>query len=115
MKTAYETLTELAPLFNNQCRVMLTGFTPKGFTIHHIKEIENDVLYKNYKGNRDRYLNDLKPLVEDCPERFALVTNPIHTKLDGIKNGITRLKIDNRRRFCDLAMETVRHQGRKKK
>ena len=71
--------------------------------------------YKHYKGNRNQYYNDLEPLVKDWPERFALITNPIHTKLDGIRNGITRLKIDNRRRFCDLAMETERHQGRKKK
>jgi hypothetical protein len=111
MKTATQILSELAETcFNNQCCVTLKEFRPHGFVIHHVREIEDDVLWKYYpkspKG-RDRYYNDLRPLVESDPSRFALVTNPIHNKLDNKRNGITRLKMDNRKRFCDLALRTI--------
>ncbi len=116
MKSSYEVLAELAPLFNSECYVLHTKFKPKGFTLHHIEEIENDVLRRNYKSNNwvndmNNYYHDLKPLVEDQPERFALITNPIHRKLD-MRGGVTRLLMDNRVRFCDLALRTI-HRRKK--
>lgn len=96
--------------FNNRCEVTLESFQDKGFVIHHVEEIEKDVLRSQFpKGikGRDQYLNALKPLVENDPSRFALIKNGIHTKLDHKRNGVTRLKMENRKRFCDLAMRTI--------
>lgn len=96
--------------FNNRCEVTLETFKDVGFVIHHIREIENDVLRSQFpKGakGRDQYLTTLKPLVEDDPTRFALIKNGIHTKLDHKRNGVTRLKMENRIRFCDLALRTI--------
>ena len=96
--------------FNNRCEVTLESFQDKGFVIHHIREIEKDVLRSQFpKGikGRDQYLNTLKPLVESDPSRFALIKNGIHTKLDHKRNGVTRLKMENRKRFCDLALRTI--------
>ena len=96
--------------FNNRCEVTLEPFQDKGFVIHHVEEIEKDVLRSQFpKGNkgRDEYLTKLKPLVEKDPSRFALIKNGIHTKLDHKRNGVTRLKMENRKRFCDLAMRTI--------
>ena len=96
--------------FKNRCEVTLEPFQDKGFVIHHIVEIEKDVLRSQFpKGNkgREQYLNKLKPLVESDPSRFALIKNGIHTKLDHKRNGVTRLKMENRKRFCDLAMRTI--------
>lgn len=96
--------------FNNRCQVTLETFKDKSFVIHHIREIENDVLRSQFpKGikGRDSYLTALKPLVERDPSRFALVKNGIHTKLDHVRNGVTRLKMENRIRFCDLALKTI--------
>ena len=96
--------------FKNRCEVTHEPFQDKGFVIHHVREIENDVLRSQFpKGvkGRDLYLNALKPLVESDPSRFALIKNGIHTKLDHKRNGVTRLKMENRKRFCDLALRTI--------
>ena len=105
--------------FKNRCEVTLEPFNDKGFVIHHVREIEKDVLRSQFpKGNKGRelYLNALKPLVEKDPSRFALIKNGIHTKLDHKRNGVTRLKMENRKRFCDLAMRTIHiKRGKNKK
>lgn len=96
--------------FNNRCEVTHEPFQEKGFVIHHVQEIENDVLRSQFpKGEKGRYeyLKALKPLVEKDPSRFALIKNGIHTKLDHKRNGVTRLKMENRVRFCDLALRTI--------
>ena len=104
--------------FKSRCQVTLEPFQDKGFTIHHIREITNDVLRSQFpKGNkgREEYLNALKPLVEKDPSRFALIKNGIHIKLDHRRNGVTRLKMENRKRFCDLAMKTIHNRKIKAK
>ena len=91
-------------------------FRSNGFTLHHVEEIEGDVLRKNYNHDfkgMSQYYTDLEKLVEDRPERFALITNPIHHKLDNTRSGITRLKLENRIRFCDLALRTVHLRAKK--
>lgn len=106
--------------FNNRCQVTLEKFKKRGFVIHHVKElVKGEVLRRNYpNGEKGRaiYLKDLYPLVEEdynmfknMPEhrRYALIKNPIHTKLDHVRNGVTRLEMGKRERFCDLALRTV--------
>jgi hypothetical protein len=119
LKSKLEVMSELAPLFDNRCYVTHKPFSSKGFTIHHIEEIENDVLRSNYRSNNyvndmNQYYTDLQSLVEENPNRFAMITNPIHRKLDGYRVGVTRLKMENRVRFCDLALRTVHLRGKKK-
>lgn len=119
MESSKEIMSYLAKkYFNNRCQVTLETFKDKGFVIHHIREIEKDVLRINYpqtpKGRED-YLNDLKPLVEKDPSRFALLKNSIHNKLDNKRNGITRLKMENRVRFCELALKTIHIKKSNKK
>lgn len=104
--------------FNNRCEVTHEPFQEKGFVIHHVREIENDVLRTQFpKGEKGRfeYLKALKPLVEKDPSRFALIKNGIHTKLDHKRNGVTRLKMENRIRFCDLALRTIHLKKKKPK
>ena len=107
--------------FKNRCEVTHEPFQDKGFVIHHVREIENDVLRSQFpKGvkGRDLYLNALKPLVESDPSRFVLIKNGIHTKLDHKRNGVTRLKMENRKRFCDLALRTIhlkKHKNKRKR
>ena len=119
MESSNEIMSYLArKYFNNRCRVTLETFKTKGFVIHHIREINNDVLRSQFaKGEKGRteYLNALKPLVERDPTRFALIKNGIHTKLDHKRNGVTRLKMENRIRFCELALETIHIKKRKGK
>ena len=111
LKSSTEIMQYLArKYFKNRCEVTLETFKPKGFVIHHIREINNDVLRSQFpKGEKGRfeYLKKLMPLVEKDPSRFALIKNGIHTKLDHKRNGVTRLKMENRKRFCDLAMRTI--------
>lgn len=104
--------------FNNRCEVTLEEYKPKGFVIHHIREIKNDVLRRQFppgEKGRFEYLKALLPLVEKDPRRFALIKNGIHTKLDHKRNGVTRLKMENRKRFCDLAMRTIHLKSKKSK
>jgi len=104
--------------FDNRCQVTHEKFKKRGFAIHHIWKIDNDVFrinYPNGEKGRLQYLIALKPLVEDQPYRFALIKNGIHTKLDHFKNGVTRLDIDKRIRFCILALRTVHEKHKVKK
>jgi hypothetical protein len=88
--------------FNNRCFVTHNPFKDRGFVLHHLWYIQNDVIRKNYpkgENGRTEYLNDLLPLVENMPFRFILITNGIHTRLDHHKRGLTRLKKDNQYRL----------------
>ena len=123
MESSTEIMQYLAKTyFKNRCEVTLEPFQDKGFVIHHVREISNDVLRSQFpKGEKGRfeYLKKLMPLVEKDPLRFALIKNGIHTKLDHKRNGVTRLKMENRKRFCDLAMRTIhlkktKHRRKKK-
>jgi len=118
-ETASDIMQDLAlRYFDNRCEVTLERFKKRGFVIHHVREIKNDVLWKHYpktEKGRQQYLTDLRPLVEKNPHRFALIKTGIHTKLDHYKNGVTRLDIEKRIRFCILALRTVHERKIKKK
>ena len=84
--------------FNNECFVTKEKFKYKGFVIHHLKYIENDVRREHYpKGEKGRlqYLKALKPMVEQMPFRFILIKNGIHTRIDHPRRGLSRLKREN--------------------
>lgn len=84
--------------FNNQCFCSHEKFKKRGFVIHHLKYIDNDVRRENYpKGEKGRleYLIALRPMVEAMPWRFMLLKNGYHTRLDSFKTGLTRMKPDN--------------------
>lgn len=112
--------------FNNRCEVTHEKFKRRGFVIHHVVELEEgEVLRRHYpdgEGGRLQYLKALRPLVEEDynysqqdgqPMRYTLIKNGIHTKLDHHIRGVTRLKMDNRERFCDLAMRTIHRKSAK--
>ena len=115
--------------FNNRCEVTHEKFKKRGFVIHHVIELdEGEVLRRNYptgEKGRAAYLTDLYPLVEadwkiwvtsrTQERRYALIKNGIHTKLDHVRNGVTRLEMEKRGRFCDLAMRTIHKKGKKAK
>lgn len=92
-------MAELAlRFFDNRCFVTHEKFKKRGFVIHHLRYIDNDVRRENYpSGEKGRleYLKDLKPMVENQPFRFMLLKNGMHTKLDHFRNGLTRMKREN--------------------
>ena len=89
---ATEILSKLAHMYyDDRCFVTHEKFRITGFTLHHLWYIENDVIWKHYK-NRDKYYEDLEPLVHDNPKRFILVKNGVHTRIDHPRNGLSRLK-----------------------
>jgi hypothetical protein len=116
--------------FNNECFVTKEKFTPTGFVIHHVEELdEGEVLRKQFpngENGRAKYLKKLSLLIQENYEecngdlnkmRYVLILNQIHTKLDHIRNGVTRGKLrdlENRKRFCDLTMRTI-HKTKKEK
>ena len=115
--------------FDNKCFVTHEKFKKRGFVIHHVIELEKgEVLRRNYpNGEKGRatYLKTLLPLVEwdylmykNNPDlhkrRYALIKNGIHTKLDHVRNGVTRLELSKRERFCDLAMRTIHKKIKKR-
>lgn len=104
-----EIMRRLARLYNNECFVTHKKFKDKGFVIHHLWYIPGDVERKNYpKGikGRSKYLEDLEPMVMAQPWRFVLITNGVHTKLDHVKNGVSRLNKENQARFICLMLLT---------
>jgi len=97
--------------FDNRCFVTHEKFKLRGFVIHHLWYIENDVIRANYpKGEKGRqlYLKALKPMVEKNPERFMLIKNGIHTRLDHIRTGLTRMKRENFERLVLAVRMTIK-------
>ena len=101
--------------FDNRCFVTHDKFRPRGFVIHHLFYIDKDVIRGNYpKGEKGRqdYIRDLKPMVEQQPERFMLLKNGIHTRMDHVRNGLTRMKKEN---FTRLVLAVNMTQKTKRK
>ncbi len=117
---APEILGELAhKYFENRCEVTLKKYKPKGFVIHHVRYIEDDIERSQYPytpvGAKD-YYTALEDMIKKDRTRFAMITNGIHGKLDNHRHGVCRLNEANRLRFCDLAMRTIpKPSGRKRK
>ncbi len=96
--------------FDNQCFVTHDKFKRRGFVIHHLWYIENDVRRENYpKGEKGRYqyLKALRPMVEKEPNRFMLLKNGIHTRIDHPRNGLSRMKSENFERLV-LAVRSTK-------
>ena len=93
--------------FNNKCFCTLEKFKTKGFVIHHLRYIDSDIERKNFpKGDKGRYeyLKALLPMIEKDPDRFVLIKNGIHTRLDHIRRGLTRMKRENFLRLVLLVL-----------
>ena len=102
--------------FDNKCWVTHEKFKPRGFVIHNLRYIENDVERKDYpSGEKGRYayLKDLVPLIERDPKRFVLIKNGIHTRLDHVRRGLTRMKRENFIRLAKLVIMTEKRKKRK--
>tara|TARA_R110002020_G_scaffold42971_4_gene125328 strand:+ start:1192 stop:1566 length:375 start_codon:yes stop_codon:yes gene_type:complete len=117
LKTSTDIMKYLAEkYFNNECFCTHKKFKSKGFVIHHLRYIQNDVERKNYpKGENGRlsYLKDLLPLVEKDPDRFTLIENGIHTRLDHVRRGLTRMKKENFLRLVMLVLMTKKRNNSK--
>ena len=87
---ATKIMQELALRFyDNKCFVTHDKFKTRGFVLHHLWYIENDVRRENYpKGEKGRqsYMKALKGMVEKNPNRFILIKNGIHTRIDHPRN-----------------------------
>lgn len=104
--------------FDNRCFCTHEKFKSRGFVIHHLRYIPNDVERKNYpagESGRYQYLKDLLPLVEKEPERFVLIKNGIHTRLDHVRRGLTRMKRENFLRLVWLVLMTQKRTKNKYK
>ncbi len=116
LKTSTDIMKYLSEkYYSNRCFVTLEKYKSKGFVIHHLWYINNDVERKNYpKGEtgRYKYLKALLPLIEKEPWRFVLIKNGIHTRLDHIRRGLTRMKSDN---FTRLVLLVFMSKKRNKK
>ena len=67
------------------CFVCEKGKSRAGFTIHHLKYLFQDIIYKNYPKNTDgqyRYYKDLEPVVLADLERFMYLCNTDHVALE---------------------------------
>ena len=109
--TATDIMQDLAlRFFDNQCFVTHDKFRRRGYVIHHLWYIENDVRRENYpKGEKGRYqyLKALRPMVEKQPDRFMLLKNGVHTRIDHPRNGLSRLKSENFERLV-LAVRSTK-------
>jgi len=97
--------------FDGRCFVTHEKFRNRGFVIHHLFYIDNDVRRENYpKGENGRvqYLTDLIPMVEREPFRFMLLKNGIHTRIDHPRNGLSRMKRENQNRLFIATLLTIK-------
>ena len=104
--------------FDNRCFVTHEKFKERGFVIHHLWYLENDVRRENYpKGDKGRqlYMTDLKVLVERNPQRFILIKNGIHTRIDHPRNGLSRMKKENFTRLVLAVKMTIKEKRKTNK
>ena len=95
--------------FDNRCFVTHEKFKKRGFVIHHLWYIENDVRREDYKPGekgRLRYLTSLRKMIERMPYRFMLLKNGMHIKIDHYKRGLSRMKRENFSRLCVAVLLT---------
>jgi hypothetical protein len=112
-KTAKEAMRYMAQFYDHQCFVTQEKFKDRGFVIHHLWYLDNDIRRENFpKGEKGRlqYLNKLVPMVEAMPFRFALIKNGIHTRIDHPKRGLSRLKRENLYRLFLLTIMTKKER-----
>ena len=72
-------------LGKGKCFVCEKAKSRSGFTIHHLKYLFQDIIYKNYPHNTDgqyRYYKDLEPVVLAELERFMYLCNTDHVALE---------------------------------
>ena len=76
---------DLKRLYGSKCHICKTKVSKKGFTIHHVWYIQNDVTYsqfpKNTSGTLEYYIK-LAPMVKSNPKRFRYLCNPCHQTLE---------------------------------
>lgn len=99
--------------FDNRCFVTHEKFKRRGFVIHHLWYLDDDVTRGAYpKGEKGRqeYIKALKPMVENMPFRFMLIKNGVHTRMDHVRNGLTRMKRENFMRLCVAVLLTKKHK-----
>ena len=97
--------------YENRCFVTHEKFKKRGFVLHHLWYIENDVRRENYpKGEKGRqsYMKALKGMVEKNPNRFILIKNGIHTRIDHPRNGLSRMKRENFTRLVLAVQMTIK-------
>ena len=104
--------------YDNRCFVTHEKFKERGFVIHHLWYLENDVRRENYpKGEkgRDTYLQELQTMVEENPDRFMLLKNGIHTRIDHPRNGLSRMKTENFTRLVVAVKMTIKEKRKTNK
>ena len=72
-------------LGQGKCFICEKSKAKKGFTVHHLKYIFNDIIYKNYPHDTDgqyRYYQDLEKVVMKEQERFMYLCNVDHVALE---------------------------------
>ena len=72
-------------LNGGKCFICEKSKAKKGFTVHHLKYIFNDIIYKNYPHDTDgqyRYYQDLEKVVMKEQERFMYLCNVDHVALE---------------------------------
>ena len=104
--------------YDNRCFVTHEKFKERGFVIHHLWYLKNDVRRENYpKGDKGRqlYMADLKVMVERNPQRFLLIKNGIHTRIDHPRNGLSRMKKENFTRLVLAVKMTIKEKRKTNK
>jgi hypothetical protein len=104
--------------FDNKCFVTNEKFKSRGFVIHHLWYIDHDVRRENYpKGDKGRqsYMKALKGMIEKNPNRFILIKNGIHTRIDHPRNGLSRMKKDNFERLVLAVKMTIKEKRKTNK
>ena len=105
--------------FDNRCFVTHEKFKKRGFVLHHLWYLdEGDVtrgLFPKGEKGRQAYIKALKPKVEQMPFRFLLIKNGVHTRMDHVRNGLTRMNRENFIRLCMAVLMTKKHKAKIKK
>jgi hypothetical protein len=69
-------------------------------------------MYPKGDKGRQEYIKALRPMVEREPQRFMLLKNGVHTRMDHVRNGLTRLKSENFERLV-IAVRMTQKTKRK--
>ena len=101
-------------LGRGRCFVCDKDKNRSGFTIHHLRYVFQDIIYKNYPKNTDgqyRYYQDLEPVVIADLERFMYLCNTDHVALERM-NRYKPEKLVNLIHALILTETNEKHKGK---
>ena len=100
LQTSGEIIMELGRIYQDgKSFVYKKKIQKRGFVIHHLRYRKGETVRRSEfpkgENGRDEYHRILKPFYDKWPMDYIIITKGVHTRIDHMKRGLSRMKKDN--------------------